>query len=53
VVPFAKKKRKGYSKVTPDGEEADDVADELEGKDKDPDNVEDVGEDAGIEGMLL
>jgi hypothetical protein len=52
-VPFAKKKRKGYSKVTPDGEENDDVADELEGEDKDVGNDEDVGEDADIEGMIL
>lgn len=46
VVPFAKKKRKGYSEVTPDGEEDDDVADELEGVDKDVDDGEDVEEDA-------
>uniref|UniRef100_A0ACD5UWQ8 Uncharacterized protein n=2 Tax=Avena sativa TaxID=4498 RepID=A0ACD5UWQ8_AVESA len=34
VVPFAKKKRKGYSQGPPDGEEIDAAADDLEGEEK-------------------
>jgi hypothetical protein len=52
VVPFAKKKRKGYTQVTPDGEEDDDVADELEGEAKDVDDNEEEEEVSG-DGMVL
>lgn len=47
VVPFAKKKKKGYTQVTPDGEEDDDVADELEGEAKDVDDNEEEEEVSG------
>ena len=52
VVPSAKKKGKGYSEVPTDEVKNDDVADELEGEDKDvDDNVEE--EDVSGEGMVL
>uniref|UniRef100_A0A453C0Y9 Uncharacterized protein n=1 Tax=Aegilops tauschii subsp. strangulata TaxID=200361 RepID=A0A453C0Y9_AEGTS len=56
VVPFAKKKRKGYSVEPPDGEETKDGAsDEIEGMVEDVDGEEEGGdeEDAGDDGMVL
>uniref|UniRef100_A0A453C0Z9 Uncharacterized protein n=1 Tax=Aegilops tauschii subsp. strangulata TaxID=200361 RepID=A0A453C0Z9_AEGTS len=53
VVPFAKKKRKGYSVEPPDGEETKDGAsDEIEGMVEDVDGEEEGGdeEDAGDDG---
>ena len=43
VVPFAKKKRKGYSEDPPDEEVADDFTDELEEEDFHADEEEEGG----------
>ncbi|XP_037485696.1 uncharacterized protein LOC119364340 [Triticum dicoccoides] len=55
VVPFAKKKRKGYSVEPPDGEEEkDDVPDEIEREVEDVDGGEDEGskEDIGNDDIV-
>jgi hypothetical protein len=52
VVPFAKKKRKGYSEDPPDEEVADDFTDELE-EDEEVEEEEDFGAEEEEEGDFV
>ncbi|CAM0904576.1 unnamed protein product [Alopecurus aequalis] len=52
VVPFAKKKRKGYSELPADEEKNDDVSDELEGEDKNVDDNEEEEEHVSGEDIV-